>query len=931
MQTAPAVLEFFARVVGEGHDPGVVHDVRNNGPVIAVEGGMPYVNSDPLDLRARQRWRKRVLLHEELEPGRVGQTWLVGPAVVGDRAHTLFAPLLSRAIDHRMYWAGDDLAPTRLAAALGLDDDVVLDTQHVAPGPGTVPSALLPRMPRLHGLVGALAAVGVEVVDVVAGDPRKVRAMTGCRLVVATAAYIDLAPLGPPSARRLRDWSRQRLDRTAFAAIYDLHAPDAAADDGGAPGSDEPRSPLELYPAQRDVVLTARSEAVTVCSGAPGTGKSHAAAAVALDAVGRGESVLLATRGTHAADVLAGMLTRQPGPPPVRIGGGTSRRALADQLAEGLPPAPSASELDAARDEEERAAADVRRAWRDLDRLLSLADPTATPAPGALALLRTEVPGAFTGSPRAALELLQQVEADAAGGWWRRLRSSWAARRLRTEVDAGAGVALDTIRSAIEAARRRELSAAVEESGGLDVAATRATLAAARERLRRAVGRRLTLESRGAPHRAGRRTVAGLGAALRAGPQRRAKLLADLDVEALTEALPLWVGTVAEIEQLLPRRPGMFDVVVLDEASQLDQLVTAPVLCRARRVVVSGDPRQLRHVSFVADAEVDSALGSTGLEHLADRLDVRRVSAFDAAAGVAPVRWLDEHLRSVPHLIAFSAERFYERHLHVVTTHPSVATTDAIDTLHVEASGDEDVVAAEVEAVLAELERLAVADDAGSVGVITPFRKQAEALESAIIECFDVDTIRRLGLRVDTVHGFQGGERDTILLSLGLTEQHPPQRRAFAQDPHLCNVMVTRARRRMLVVTALPSTTPGLLGEYLEHAEHPPGPSPTRPPTDVWTRDLLTELRRNGVAIEPDTDRRHGVDLVVGDGADCVGLLTRPHPDGTAADEARHTALLRAGWDLRECYPTPGGPGAAQRALELRSALGLAETHDNGA
>lgn len=926
MQTAPAVLEFFARVVGEGHDPGVVHDVRNNGPVFtaAAVDSRAVVNhiSDPLDMLTRQRWRKRVLLHEELEPGRIGQLWLVGPATVDGRQHILFAPLVSVTADHRLLSIGDEPAPTRLATALGLDADVVLRATESSAS-GVISSSLLLRMPRLRALVDELEGAGVPITEVLGGrDPRKVRASTGCRLVVATAAYIDLSPLGPPSAQRLRDWSRQRLDDTAFAAIYDEDHAAPSSDGGDEVGPDEPSSPLELYPAQRDVVLTARTDAVTVCSGAPGTGKSHAAAAIALDAVGRGESVLVATRGTHAADVLAGMLTRQPGPPPVRIGGGTSRRALADQLAEGLPPAPSSSEVDAARDEEDRAAAEVRRAWGDLDRLLALADPTATPDPGRLALLRTEVPGAFTGSPRTALTLLEQVEADAAGGWLRQLRASWTTRRLRSEVGADGGVPLGTIRAAVEAARRRELAAAVEESGGLDVAATRATLAAARERLRQAAGRRLTLESRGAPHRAGRRTVAGLGAALRAGPQRRAQLLEELDAGALTEALPLWVGTVAEIEQLLPRRPGMFDLVVLDEASQLDQLVTAPVLCRARRVVVSGDPRQLRHVSFVADAEVDTALDSTRLGHLADRLDVRRVSAFDAAAAVAPVRWLDEHLRSVPHLIAFSAARFYERHLHVVTTHPSVATTDVIDTLHVEASGTGDVVTAEVEAVVAELERLAELEDAGTVGVVTPFRKQAEALEAAVVERLDVDTIRRLGLRVDTVHGFQGGERDTVLLSLGLTEDHPPQRRAFAQDPHLCNVMVTRARRRMVVVTALPTSTGGLLGEYLEHAEHPPRPTPPRPPADAWTRELLTELRRNGVAVRPGPDRRHGVDLVIGDDEDCVGLLTRPHPDGTAADEARHTALLRAGWELRASYPTPGGDGAAQRALDLRADLG---------
>ncbi|MEZ5138595.1 MAG: hypothetical protein R2711_07435 [Acidimicrobiales bacterium] len=65
-------------------------------------------------------------------------------------------------------------------------------------------------------------------------------------------------------------------------------------------------------------------------------------------------------------------------------------------------------------------------------------------------------------------------------------------------------------------------------------------------------------------------------------------------------------------------------------------------------------------MSFLADAAVERAIHDNDAEPLADRLDVRRASAFDLAAGVSPVTFLDEHFRSVPHLIGFSAERFYE-------------------------------------------------------------------------------------------------------------------------------------------------------------------------------------------------------------------------------------------------------------------------------
>lgn len=922
-------MRFLARVVGEGHDPGLTFDVRKDGPVAtpayAAQGGATVAQQSLAELRmGSRRWRKVVALHREQQPGRAGMLWIAGHGRILGAVRRVCLPLLAVAIDDDRTMPRDPYEPTAVADALGLDPGLLAAAAYATPDPGRITPSLLARMPRLSAVVEALRRAGVSIAQVAVEDPTGVAGQDQLWLCHHTSVYIDLAPLGPPSARRLRDWTQHDLGATALQAMYAATDTDTDTEtDPGAdpPGPDQPRSPLPLTDAQREVVLTARTSPVSVVSGAPGTGKSHVAVAVALDTVARGGSVLLATRSGHAADVLAALLDRHPGPAPVRIGGGTTRRELADRLAGGLPARASRAEREAAVAAEEEAAARVRAAHEDLARLLAIADTDDRVDPTREVLLRTEVPGAFTVPYARVGELLGDATPRDDDGWIRRWMRSRAGKRLRDLLGAGPDTDLDRIRAAVELGRRRRLAAAIEDAGGMDLAPVRRDLDDGRTALRAAVGHRLDVETMGAPDRDGRRAVAGLAAALRAGPSRRSELLARLDAAALTDALPLWVGTVSEVEQLLPQAPGMFDVVVLDEASQLDQVVTAPVLARSRRAVVTGDPRQLRHVSFVADAEVDRALAASALEGLADRLDVRRVSTFDAAAAVAPVRWLDEHLRSVPHLIQFSAERFYDQHLHVVTTHPSVATHDAIDTLHVSGSTQDDVVGAEVEAVMDELRRLAGLDTPGTVGVVTPFRAQADALEEAVLAVFDLDVIEHLGLRVGTVHGFQGGERDTVIVSLGLAEGDPPQRRAFAEDPHLVNVMVTRARRRLLVVTALPSGTGGLLGDYLDHAERPPPPPQPREPDDAWTRSLLGELRRNGYRAGPGSDRRHGVDLVVGGGTEVVGLLTRPHPDGVDADVARHTALVRAGWDLVEVYATPADEDPVARVLDLRDRL----------
>ncbi|GAB3997490.1 hypothetical protein GCM10029992_20510 [Glycomyces albus] len=70
----------------------------------------------------------------------------------------------------------------------------------------------------------------------------------------------------------------------------------------------------------------------------------------------------------------------------------------------------------------------------------------------------------------------------------------------------------------------------------------------------------------------------------------RRERIAEIPTGPLLEAMPLWVGTVGDVEELLPPRAGMFDLVILDEASHINQLRAAPVLARARSAVVSGDP-----------------------------------------------------------------------------------------------------------------------------------------------------------------------------------------------------------------------------------------------------------------------------------------------------------------------------------------------------
>jgi hypothetical protein len=234
-----------------------------------------------------------------------------------------------------------------------------------------------------------------------------------------------------------------------------------------------------------------------------------------------------------------------------------------------------------------------------------------------------------------------------------------------------------------------------------------------------------------------------------------------------------------------------------------------------------------------------------------------------------------------------------------------------------DATLDNGVNAAEVAAVGEQLERLA-AQGATSIGVVSPFRAQADALESMLLKRFDVDGINRLGLRVGTVHAFQGAERDIIVLSLGLTAADADQRRRFVEDPHLCNVMVTRARHRMVVVTSLQDAGDGVVAEFLAHAERPPNPPPSEAPAVPWVAELAAELERQEITVR--CGYRVGddvLDLVIGDGAAARAVDCRVHPDGVAAHLARRRALRGAGWRVTEAWASRHDHDPVRAVLEL--------------
>jgi hypothetical protein len=271
------------------------------------------------------------------------------------------------------------------------------------------------------------------------------------------------------------------------------------------------------------------------------------------------------------------------------------------------------------------------------------------------------------------------------------------------------------------------------------------------------------------------------------------------------------------------------------------------------------------------------------------------------------VRWLPEHHRSVPHLIEFSIRNFYDGVVTLATRHPRNECIDAID---LAAVGGDPV--GTVERLLHDL------GEARSVGVITPFRELADSITDRLLgSSGGAALVERLDLQVGTVHEFQGSERDLVVVVPGLGPGDPTGRRSFVDDPHLFNVMVTRARRRMIVATDLAPGDVDLVTRFLRWADSGPPPVPSgEPPTDAAAR-LGAAIEDAGAPVRfAYPVGGWSVDLCVGDGTRAIGVMCGVHPDGVAAHIDRHLALTRSGWRLRSVV-LDGSEGLVEQALDL--------------
>lgn len=264
--------------------------------------------------------------------------------------------------------------------------------------------------------------------------------------------------------------------------------------------------------------------------------------------------------------------------------------------------------------------------------------------------------------------------------------------------------------------------------------------------------------------------------------------------------------TLATLTSLPGRALGArrYDLVVVDEATQALEPAVYGALLRAGRAILAGDHLQLPPTVLSRDAE-RGGLGISLFERLVALHEAPAATTPRAkgAAPPAPIRvTLREQHRMNERIMRYPSDALYDGALRA---HPAVAQwaiDDAplvfIDTAgrgHVEEErpggsrdnpGEAELCADQVRALVAA--GLAPWD----IALISPYEGQVRRLRQLLAA--EVDA----GLEVDTVDGFQGREKDAVVLSLVRSNDEGDV--GFLADVRRMNVALTRARKKLVVV-----------------------------------------------------------------------------------------------------------------------------------
>jgi len=410
--------------------------------------------------------------------------------------------------------------------------------------------------------------------------------------------------------------------------------------------------------------------------------------------------------------------------------------------------------------------------------------------------------------------------------------------------------------------------------------------------------------------------------------------------DALIAMKPCFMMGPMSVAQFINPGTMIFDLVIMDEASQIRPEEALGAIARGRQTIIVGDPNQLPPTTFfdriLIDDDDDEVTAVEGSE-----------SILEAVSSILPMRQLKWHYRSRHEsLIRFSNSQFYNSDLVVFPSphkeseefgvkHRSIESGIFKNRRNIKEAG---IVASAVKEHL-------ITRRNESLGVVTMNSTQREQIEIEIenLSKYDVDFRSALEqdqiresepLFIKNLENVQGDERDVIFISTtyGPETEGGKVMQRFGPITHdvgwrRLNVLFTRAKKRMKVFTSMRSTDILLsersrggtkaLHDFLLYAETGKiniTQQTGKPPDSDFEIAVANRLLDSGFETEFQVGvAGYYIDLAVKDpdrpgehvmGIECDGATYHSARTARDRDRLRQEVLEGLGWEIRRIWST---------------------------
>lgn len=412
----------------------------------------------------------------------------------------------------------------------------------------------------------------------------------------------------------------------------------------------------------------------------------------------------------------------------------------------------------------------------------------------------------------------------------------------------------------------------------------------------------------------------------------------------ITNILSCWAVTSLSVRSKVPFEPCFFDLVIIDEASQCDIASAIPLLYRAKRAVIIGDDKQLTHITTINKNQDNKLIEKYGLAEDFMVWSYASASLFRLAASLCgnnDIVQLRDHHRSHADIISYSNKYFYDSALRVATNYdklnsipnePAIRWIDVRGNVVKPAAGGS-LNEKEAKKVVEELKRLVETGYKGSIGVVSPFRAQANRIMDMVFADTDLsDRLINRDFLVDTVHKFQGDERDVMIFSTVVSAGIGTGSEVFlSKTGNLFNVAITRARAALIIVGDQTACYNSSIKHFSQFADHVKtihndtditqqninvdfGPRfPKVSGTDIvsnWEKVLYEALYKNGIRTIPQYKvDKYSLDLALFENDKMLdievdGEAYHRNWDGELMrrDKIRNKRLIELGWDVKRFW-----------------------------